>query len=51
MPEAEEMDAFIKEFYADLKKITNHRTVYSWSVNIFYKRDGGKKNKTKDIVL
>lgn len=34
MSEAEEMAAFKKEFYADLEKITNHRTVYSWSVNI-----------------
>lgn len=34
MSEAEEMEAFKKEFYADLEKITNHRTVYSWSVNI-----------------
>lgn len=35
MSEAEEMAAFKKEFYADLERITNHRTVYSWSVNIF----------------
>ena len=34
MSEAEDMAAFKKEFYADLEKITNHRTVYSWSVNI-----------------
>lgn len=34
MSEAEEMEAFKKEFYADLEKIINHRTVYSWSVNI-----------------
>ena len=34
MSEAEEMEAFKKEFYADLEKITNHRTVYSWSVSI-----------------
>ena len=34
MSEAEEMAAFKKEFYADLERITNHRTVYSWSVNI-----------------
>lgn len=34
MSAAEEMAAFKKEFYADLNKITNHRTVYSWSVNI-----------------
>lgn len=34
MSEAEEMETFKKEFYTDLEKITNHRTVYSWSVNI-----------------
>ena len=34
MSEAEEMAAFKKEFYADLDKIMNHRTVYSWAVNI-----------------
>ena len=34
MSEAEEMAAFKREFYADLERITNHRTVYSWSVNI-----------------
>ncbi|MCH5269631.1 MAG: hypothetical protein J1E83_02675 [Lachnospiraceae bacterium] len=34
MSEAEEMAAFKKEFYADLERITNHRTVYSWAVNI-----------------
>lgn len=34
MSDAEEMAAFKKEFYADLEKITNHGTVYSWSVNI-----------------
>ena len=34
MSQAEEMAAFKKEFYADLEKITNHSTVYSWSVNI-----------------
>ena len=34
MSEAEDMAAFKKEFYADLEKMTNHRTVYSWSANI-----------------
>ena len=34
LSEAEEMAAFKKAFYADLERITNHRTVYSWSVNI-----------------
>ena len=34
MSDAVEMAAFKKEFYADLEKIINHRTVYSWAVSI-----------------
>ena len=34
MSEAEEMELFKKEFYEDLSKITNHRTVSNAAVNI-----------------
>ena len=34
MSEAEAMTAFKKEFYDDLSKITNHRTVSNMAVNI-----------------
>lgn len=34
LPEAEEMELFKKEFYEDLSKVTNHRTVSNAAVNI-----------------
>lgn len=34
LSEAEEMELFKKEFYEDLSKVTNHRTVSNASVNI-----------------
>lgn len=34
LSEAEEMELFKKEFYEDLSKVTNHRTVSSAAVNI-----------------
>ena len=56
MSEAEEMAAFKKEFYADLERITNHRTVYSWSVNISekafenMKADPGYREKVLSLI-
>ena len=34
LSEAEEMEQFKKEFYEDLSKVTNHRTVSNAAVNI-----------------
>ena len=34
LSEAEEMELFKKEFYEDLSKVTNHRTVSNAAVNI-----------------
>ena len=54
--EAEEMAAFKKEFYADLEKIVNHRTVYSWAVSISekafenMKADPGYREKVLSLI-
>ena len=56
MSEAEEMTAFKKEFYADLEKIINHRTVYSWAVSISekafenMKADPGYREKVLSLI-
>lgn len=56
MSEAEEMAAFKKEFYADLEKIINHRTVYSWAVSISekafenMKADPGYREKVLSLI-
>ena len=54
--EAEEMATFKKEFYADLEKIVNHRTVYSWAVSISekafenMKSDPGYREKVLSLI-